>query len=336
MTPHSRTTPTVALFAIALALATATGCTGETSTVEEEDTATIQDTRGDGEADTQASDTRVEDTARTDTNAADTDTPDTTPTDTATADTGPSDTMIADASDTTVSDTTASDTADTAADTTDAADGTDVCAAAETLVDNAREEAAAGCTRATECGSRYNPLCPDGGCHTHFYLGNDLSTLDAANTSYQDNQCGSGAVCDCLPPPEALACVDGACTECPQTCDYQCALDCVCYKDACGCDQPFCNDGSQASCDALEARMVEAAADMATCTTDDDCVIDYSPLCPELGCHLAVNRHAPRGELQRLVDAYTQNQCSFAVCSCTPPPSDAVCNNGVCEGAATP
>lgn len=280
-----------------------------------------------------------QDTASTTDASSDTAVPpnDTTPEDTNTAhDTSGSDTQTphdtGSAQDTSGSDTQSG--TDTQSQDTNPED-VSVCGAATAEIEAARAEAAAGCERGSQCASRYNSLCPDGGCFTHFYAGSDLSRLDAALDAYTDGSCGEGAVCSCAPPPEALACVDGSCTTCPSSCDYTCALDCTCYQDACGCDQPFCADGGTTSCETLRTRMQQARDDIATCTDDADCTVSASPLCPELGCYLVFNTRAAKGELNALVSAYTESNCPSAVCACTPPPESAVCVNGTCEAAAS-
>jgi hypothetical protein len=208
----------------------------------------------------------------------------------------------------------------------------DLCTQRTTEWETARAAAASGCTRASECGTEYNTLCPTGGCYTHFKLGDDLSKVTAAAAAYKADSCDGGQTCRCAAPPEALACTDGQCEACPSTCEYTCAMNCTCYKDACGCDQPFCVDTDD-KCTTLKTKMQEAAEDARTCVQDSDCVVSGSPICPEIGCHLAHNRFAAKGELNNLVSAYVAAGCHTAVCSCTPPPNKAVCNAGTCEGS---
>ncbi|OIP29410.1 MAG: hypothetical protein AUK47_27505 [Deltaproteobacteria bacterium CG2_30_63_29] len=251
------------------------------------------------------------------------------------------DSVVADLIDTDVADT---DVADVPADETgdapqldtndpapDLTDTTDACAQAKSALDSARDAAARTCERGSQCGTRYNSLCPEGGCYTHYVLGSDLSALDAAQSAYADANCGSGAVCDCAPAPEALACVGGHCETCPTQCPYTCNIDCNCYQDSCGCDQPFCDDGSATSCAELETRMQQAYQDARACVSDNDCVVTNSPICPELGCYLTFNSHAALGEVSRAVSAYTAAGCHMAECMCTPPPEGSTCVDGLCQ-----
>lgn len=214
----------------------------------------------------------------------------------------------------------------------DSKDGGNVCDSIDTELE-AQRLAAGACERPSQCGSRYNPTCPDGGCYVHYNVSSDLTALENAETQYSGEMCGSGAVCDCAAPPEALSCDSGQCAPCPQTCSYVCNLDCECSKDACGCDMPVCAPSqAENNCDEADDRIAQARDDARGCTQDSDCIIDTSPLCPQVGCFFPRNRNASRADLDTLVAEYTGSGCPLLLCACAIPPTEAECVNGHCQG----
>ncbi len=212
------------------------------------------------------------------------------------------------------------------------ADAGNICDGIVTDIE-AQRLAVGACERPSQCGSRYNPTCPDGGCYVHYNVASDLTALEAAETQYASESCGSGAVCDCAAPPEALSCDSGQCAPCPQTCSYTCALDCTCSKDACGCDIPVCAPSmAEGNCAEADTRIAQARDDARACTQDSDCIIDTSPLCPQVGCYFPRNRNASRADLDALVGEYTSSGCPLLLCACAVPPTTAECVNGLCQG----
>ncbi|MCC7535129.1 MAG: hypothetical protein IT379_02880 [Deltaproteobacteria bacterium] len=194
-------------------------------------------------------------------------------------------------------------------------------------------EDAAYCETSYECASRLSPTCPEGACHVYFTTGYFLDEMMSYEDEYNALDCGEGTACRCPPPPDTFSCNDGVCGACPATrslCPYTCAIDCECFVDACGCDQPFC---VTETCEQLQARIQAAVYDMSGCTADEECVVGSSPLCPEVGCYLAHHVGASPAQLNALVRAYQSQGCGGAVCACTPPPERAICNGGTCEGA---
>ena len=209
-------------------------------------------------------------------------------------------------------------------------DAPDVCtpALAQLLLEQSR---VLGCERPSECGVRYTTTCLLAPCYHFYNLSSDLSAVRAAEEAWRPCE---EVDCDCGPPAGALTCVDGSCSTCPLDCSYACDLNCECHVDACGCDQPWCQPTTPETCAETRDRISEAAADLRGCSTDADCFVDTSPLCPEVGCHFARNRNGHRGELDLLVEDYVGGGCNLQVCACTQPPTAAFCSEGLCEGVA--
>ena len=189
----------------------------------------------------------------------------------------------------------------------------------------AERETASVCARSSECAVRTHPTCPEGGCFAYYNAGYDLDAMMGYEAEWGALACREGAACRCAPPPETLACVGGHCGECG-ACEYTCAIDCVCARDACGCDLPIC----QTSCMDLVAAMQQAAEDVAGCTSDADCTTTTSPLCPELGCFIPHNREASLAHIQALVSQWDAASCRTAACRCIAEPPPVACRDGVC------
>lgn len=127
----------------------------------------------------------------------------------------------------------------------------------------------------------------------------------------------SGPVADAGPGVDTGPGVDGGPPpDCPGTCPYTCAIDCVCARDACGCDLELC----ASDCGGMLAAMQEEIAAAASCTEAADCTTTLSPLCADLGCHIAHDRDASLADLHALAEQYRDNACvdPMTACRCGP------------------
>jgi hypothetical protein len=221
--------------------------------------------------------------------------------------------------------------ADAAADVS--TDAEVVCNPLREAVSGARTTAGT-CERSSQCTSRPNDICPEGGCHTFITTTADLSDLDAAEAAYAA-ECGDDVVCDCGDAPDVLSCTGGQCGECPSApggCDYTCDLGCTCLVDACGCDVPTCADGEDA-CANLNSAISEAIDDVTSCTTSDDCDSVWPSADSPIAwcCGAFVNRRASTAHLGAMVRAWSAAGCDPGDdCSCAEPPIGAICVDNRC------
>lgn len=160
------------------------------------------------------------------------------------------------------------------------------------------------CTAAVGCQNFEFPICNSAGC---FQLGvakdaklDDLNNLAGAAMKAQCSQFS----CGCMPAPQPF-CLGGQCRQCPPDC--------------------------AGTCDEQQAAIVQLVASQAWCSSDADCTVLQTGLCPFAGLPcggVPLNKYAQTGQLQALLSAYAV-PCNVAMCKCAVP-GPALCVAGKC------
>ena len=166
-----------------------------------------------------------------------------------------------------------------------------------------------------------------GGCYEAVNMSVSQDDLNALGAAWSEGEC-FGPVCDCAEPP-AVACVEGLCAFTdppPPACgDYDLgdtweAEDgcntCTCTEDGVLCTATPCTN----SCEDIEASYNGALEGASSCQTADDCQLLFGQCGVGLGgCYEAANMSLSQDDLAELGAAYSEAQCTSAVCDCISP-----------------
>lgn len=194
--------------------------------------------------------------------------------------------------------------ADVAPDQTDTAGPVDAsCAQLGQQIDMAKAKITA-CKPDQGCEVFEYPICGSAGCfQTPFAKDADVSELASWVNQASAAQC-KGFNCGCNPPTPAF-CLKGECRQCPPDCD--------------------------GTCDELKATLLTIAHAANWCSTDADCTVVNTALCPvgDLPCGgILVNKWAKPDSLDAVLQAYGA-ACGPSTCKCKPPEPGS-CIQGKC------
>lgn len=146
--------------------------------------------------------------------------------------------------------------------------------------------------------------------------------------------------CECPAPfDKGFGCASGQCV----ACEYACDMDCVCKKDAAGCDIPECEVDQ---CQTLLGQITSYAQANDDCTVSSGCAAFQHPICGTFGCFsIGV---AAQTDLEPLTTWANEAQalaCDDFTCGCIefsmPACLDGTCRacppdcTGTCEGMKT-
>ena len=191
---------------------------------------------------------------------------------------------------------------------------------------NAEAAALNECTQGSDCEWVTHPVCGSG-CAVAVNATADHTALEAAWQAFSTAGCVPDPIvpecCDLAPPMWGFGCAAGKC----QPCNYKCALDCTCKKDASGCDLPECEN---TGCSALTQAVEDAVSANDGCATNGDCMRFEHPICGTIGCYQrAVSQNAPLAQLSTLAQAAQDAGCEPFHCGCGPE-GEPLCVNGSC------